>query len=58
MGFAQVLLDKRSLLLADEPTGALDNTAGRESFTFLRHVVVEEILILLTSWHFARSNSF
>ena len=54
MGFAQVLLDKRSLLLADEPTGSLDNTAGREIVRFLRHVVVEEILI--TSSHFARSN--
>ena len=44
-----MVLNKLSLLLAYEPTGALVNTAGRESFTLVCHVVEQEIMTLLIS---------
>lgn len=44
-----MLSNKPSLILAYEATGSMVNTAGRESFTLLRHIVEQETLSLLIS---------
>ncbi len=48
---ARALANKPRLLLADEPTGELDSTTGREILTIFREVVEQENLTLLISSH-------
>ena len=51
VAIARALANKPRLLLADEPTGELDSTTGREILTFFREVVDQEKLTLLISSH-------
>ena len=51
VAIARALANKPRLLLADEPTGDLDSTTGREILTIFREVVEQENLTLLISSH-------
>ena len=51
VAIARALANKPRLLLADEPTGELDSTTGREILTIFREVVEQENLTLLISSH-------
>ena len=51
MAIARALANKPRLLIADEPTGELDSTTGREILTLFREVVEQENLTLLISSH-------
>ena len=51
VAIARALANKPRLLLADEPTGELDSTTGREILTLFREVVEQENLTLLISSH-------
>ncbi len=51
MAIARALANKPRLLLADEPTGELDSTTGREILALFREVVEQENLTLLISSH-------
>ena len=51
VAIARALANKPRLLLADEPTGELDSTTGREILTLFREVVEQEKLTLLISSH-------
>lgn len=51
MAIARALANKPRLLIADEPTGELDSTTGREILALFREVVEQENLTLLISSH-------
>ncbi len=51
VAIARAIAGGASLLLADEPTGALDPSTGREIFTLLREVAAEEDRTLLMVTH-------
>ena len=51
VAIARAIVGDASILLADEPTGALDPTTGREIFTLLREVVAENERTLLMVTH-------
>jgi len=51
VAIARALANKPRLLIADEPTGELDSTTGREILALFREVVEQENLTLLISSH-------
>ncbi len=51
VAIARALSNRPRLLLADEPTGELDTTTGKEILALLRKIVVAEGITLLMSSH-------
>jgi ABC-type lipoprotein export system ATPase subunit len=51
MAIARALSTRPDLILADEPTGELDTTTGRQIFALLRQVVEAEGITVLTATH-------
>lgn len=51
LGIARALATRPDLILADEPTGELDTTTGRQIFALLRRVVEVEGITVLTATH-------
>ncbi len=49
VGVARALTGKRAVLLADEPTGALDSAATQELFTLIRTLCDEGVLAVICS---------
>jgi putative ABC transport system ATP-binding protein len=51
VAIARALVTRPDLILADEPTGELDTTTGRQIFALLRQVVEVEGITVLTATH-------
>ena len=51
VAIARALATRPDLILADEPTGELDTTTGRQIFALLRQVVEVEGITVLTATH-------
>jgi ABC-type lipoprotein export system ATPase subunit len=51
VAIARALVTRPDLVLADEPTGELDTTTGRQIFALLRRVVDVEGITILTATH-------
>jgi ABC-type lipoprotein export system ATPase subunit len=51
VAIARALVSRPTLLLADEPTGELDSTTGRNILQLLREIVRTEGLTLVTVSH-------
>jgi len=51
LAIARALATRPNLILADEPTGKLDTTTGRQIFALLRRVVEVEGTTVLTATH-------
>jgi putative ABC transport system ATP-binding protein len=51
LAIARALVTRPDLILADEPTGELDTTTGRQIFALLRQVVQVEGITVLTATH-------
>ena len=51
VAIARAIAGEAPILLADEPTGSLDPTTGREVFTLLREVAAERDRTLLMVTH-------
>jgi ABC-type lipoprotein export system ATPase subunit len=51
VAIARALVSRPRLLLADEPTGELDSTTGRNLLTLLRSIVRTEGVTLITATH-------
>jgi ABC-type lipoprotein export system ATPase subunit len=51
VAIARALATRPDLILADEPTGELDTTTGRQIFVLLRRVVDVEGITILTATH-------
>jgi len=51
VAIARALATRPSLILADEPTGELDSTTGRQIMALFRHIVVQEGITLVMATH-------
>jgi len=51
VAIARALATRPDLILADEPTGELDTTTGRQIFALLRQIVETEDITVLTATH-------
>jgi ABC-type lipoprotein export system ATPase subunit len=51
VAIARALASKPQLMLADEPTGELDSTTGRNLLTLLRDIVRAEKVTLVMATH-------
>jgi putative ABC transport system ATP-binding protein len=51
VAIARALATQPDLILADEPTGELDTTTGRQIFSLLRRVAEVEGITVLTATH-------
>lgn len=51
VAIARAIATQPSLILADEPTGELDTTTGRQILSLLRHIVVSQDTTLLVATH-------
>lgn len=57
VAIARALVHKPALLLADEPTGNLDNTTGDHVLSLLRRIATEERATILMATHSAEAAS-
>jgi ABC-type lipoprotein export system ATPase subunit len=51
VGIARALANRPPLILADEPTGELDSTTGRQILALFRRVVEQEGVTVLVATH-------
>jgi ABC-type lipoprotein export system ATPase subunit len=51
VGIARALANRPDLILADEPTGELDSTTGRQILALFRRVVEQEGVTVLVATH-------
>jgi putative ABC transport system ATP-binding protein len=58
VAIARALANKPKLILADEPTGELDSTTGRDIMGLFRRIVDEENVTLLMATHDPMVDSF
>jgi ABC-type lipoprotein export system ATPase subunit len=58
VGIARALANRPQLILADEPTGELDSSTGREIRLLFQRIVREEHVTMLLASHDPRADSF